>query len=56
MACRQHEAVAVGPFGLGRIELDIPIGMPGWPLFAACTASMESARMALASDFSDTVI
>jgi hypothetical protein len=25
-----------------------PIGMPGWPEFAACTASMESARMALA--------
>jgi hypothetical protein len=30
--------------------------MPGWPLFAACTASMESALMALASDFSETVI
>ncbi len=27
----------------------MPIGMPGWPLLARCTASMESARMALAS-------
>jgi hypothetical protein len=25
----------------------MPIGMPGWPEFAACTASMERARMAL---------
>src|SRR5439155_23114503 len=27
----------------------IPIGMPGWPELAACTASIASARMALAS-------
>src|SRR5690606_9248069 len=26
----------------------IPIGMPGWPELAACTASMESARIAFA--------
>src|SRR5579871_4838825 len=26
----------------------MPIGMPGWPLFAFSTASIESARMALA--------
>jgi len=28
----------------------MPIGMPGWPLFAACTASIDKARMALASE------
>src|ERR1700722_18636205 len=27
----------------------MPIGMPGWPELAACTASIDSARMALAS-------
>src|SRR5207344_1700593 len=27
----------------------MPIGMPGWPEFACCTASIASARMALAS-------
>src|SRR5688572_2290144 len=27
----------------------MPIGMPGWPEFAFCTASMASARIALAS-------
>jgi len=27
----------------------MPIGIPGWPEFAACTASMASARIALAS-------
>jgi hypothetical protein len=27
----------------------MPIGMPGWPLLAASTASMASARMALAA-------
>jgi len=27
----------------------MPIGMPGWPDFAASTASIASARMALAS-------
>src|SRR6478752_7390838 len=27
----------------------IPIGIPGWPEFAFCTASMASARSALAS-------
>ena len=26
----------------------MPIGMPGWPDFAACTASMERKRMASA--------
>jgi hypothetical protein len=26
----------------------MPIGMPGWPEFAACTASMASARSASA--------
>src|ERR1700679_1790016 len=26
----------------------MPIGMPGWPLFAAWTAAMERARIALA--------
>src|SRR6478752_3212649 len=26
----------------------MPIGMPGWPEFAACTASMARKRMALA--------
>ena len=28
----------------------MPMGMPGWPEFAACTASIASARMALASN------
>jgi len=28
----------------------MPIGIPGWPEFAACTASIASARMALASN------
>src|SRR5512133_3308915 len=27
----------------------MPMGMPGWPELAACTASMDRARMALAS-------
>src|SRR5579872_2529312 len=27
----------------------MPMGMPGWPLLARCTASMARARMALAS-------
>jgi hypothetical protein len=27
----------------------MPIGIPGWPEFAACTASMAKARIALAS-------
>jgi hypothetical protein len=27
----------------------MPIGMPGWPEFACCTASMASARNTLAS-------
>src|SRR5690349_14341248 len=26
----------------------MPIGMPGWPEFAACTASIDKARMAFA--------
>ena len=26
----------------------IPMGAPGWPEFACCTASIDSARMALA--------
>jgi hypothetical protein len=32
----------------------MPIGMPGWPLFAASTASIASARIALASVESET--
>ena len=32
----------------------MPIGMPGWPELAFCTASMASARMALAMSASET--
>ena len=59
VAGREHEAVAVGPVGMRRIEFEellhstvatsaMPIGMPGWPLCAFSTASMASARMAFA--------
>jgi prephenate dehydrogenase len=34
----------------------MPIGMPGWPLFAAWTASIDSARMALASSLGSAAI
>ena len=61
VAGRQHEAVAVGPFRIGRIVLQIfastarsrrrpcPSACPGWPILAASTASIARARMALAS-------
>ncbi len=38
--CRVHSTVAASA---------IPMGMPGWPDLAASTASMDRARMALAS-------
>ena len=56
----EHEAVAVGPIRVGRRRISgwrvnstvaasaMPIGMPGWPLFAASTASIASARIAFA--------
>ena len=34
----------------------MPIGIPGCPLLAACTASMDNALMAFAMLFSETVI
>jgi hypothetical protein len=55
----QHEAVAVRPDGIVRIEAQmkfchrcrstgaIAIGVPGWPELACCTASMHSVRMVL---------
>ena len=60
MAVRQHEAVAVGPFRVRRAVAQMrfhstsaisamPMGVPGWPELAFCTASMDSARMALAN-------
>lgn len=59
MTGRQHKAVAIGPIGFFGSMLRnfekrtvaisaAPIGMPGWPELAACTASIASARMALA--------
>ena len=57
---REHEAVPVRPrrgrpgracrWSLQSTSAmsAIPIGMPGWPEFARCTASMASARTALA--------
>ena len=39
--CRFHNATAISA---------MPMGMPGCPEFAACTASIASARMALASN------
>ena len=61
VAVREHEAVAVRPTAGCRgcacrksrhstsAMSAMPIGMPGWPELARCTASMPSARMALAS-------
>ena len=55
----EHETVAVRPMRLGRVDLRnlgtgrgdsaMPIGRPGWPELAFSTASIASARMALAS-------
>jgi hypothetical protein len=56
----EHETVAVMPIGscgsyfrycVNRTVAAsaIPIGIPGWPEFAACTASIARARIALAS-------
>src|SRR5438105_14874727 len=41
--CRFHSATAISA---------MPIGMPGWPDLAASTASIDSARIALASSTS----
>ena len=61
VAVGQHEAVAVGPVRVGGIVLEevratalrrcppCPSACPGWPEFAASTASIASMRMALAS-------
>src|SRR5262245_27637469 len=43
--CRVQSATAISA---------IPIGMPGWPLFAASTASIARARIAFASRESET--
>ena len=59
VAGRQHEAVAVGPVGAAGSNFRncvnstvatsaAPMGRPGWPDFACSTASIASARMALA--------
>jgi hypothetical protein len=59
VAGRQHEAVAVRPVRIGGSNFRncvnstvamsaAPIGRPGWPDFACSTASMASARIALA--------
>ena len=56
MAGGEHEAVAVRPDGVRGVEAEMPlpegvddggqaIGVPGWPEFACCTASMDSVRM-----------
>src|SRR4051794_20288078 len=37
--CRSHRATAMSA---------MPMGAPGWPELACCTASMDSARIALA--------
>src|SRR5690606_11538582 len=44
--CRPHKATAMSA---------MPMGAPGWPEFAACTASIAKARMALAWVCGDTV-
>ena len=59
MAVRDHEAVAVGQAGLAGLWRRcrphnataisaMPIGAPGWPELACCTASIASARIAFA--------
>ena len=58
MAVREHEAIAIGPDRILRIEAHDPIpqrvdqgasamGVPGCPELACWTASIESVRMVL---------
>src|SRR5574343_1124716 len=44
---RAHKATAMSA---------MPMGAPGWPELACCTASMASARMALAMVWDETVV
>ena len=61
----KNEPIAINPIGVGRVMTQvsvpqchrrfpaIPIGIPGWPELASWTASIDKARMALASSLEE---